>query len=202
MDTSLAHGHLISSWTRYMGGHLGIMHAMKCPLPSSPSPPPCLLFPPARRRRRAKRSTPQRAVNGAAHQPRSGLISGRAASREGGAREIVARSDRDWKGIGEPFHAAGHPAGLPEDHPDRFPPIASPRLRPSSSLMTTMIAPLIIRWTWIYRPSQQRPVGKYLRPRPWRRRRRRLPICSMHTAPRLLKSSPHAASSYCSSPAR
>ena len=117
-------------------------------------------------------------------------------------REVRARSERDMNEIGEPFHAAGHPAGLPEDHPDRVPPIASPRWRPSSSLMTTLIAPLIIRWTWIYRPSQQRPVGKYLRPRPWRRRRRRRPSCSVHTAPRSLKSSPHAASSYYSSPAR
>jgi hypothetical protein len=116
--------------------------------------------------------------------------------------EIGSRSERDRNEIGEPFHTAGHPAGLPEDHPDRAPPIAPPRLRPSSSLMTTLSAPLIIRWTWIYRPSQQRPVGNYHRPRPWRRRRRRRPSCSVHTAPRSLKSSPHAASSYYSSRAR
>ena len=186
-----------------MGGH----HAcMKRPLPSSSTPLVPFSRPPgdADARNGAPRSVPLMEL----------LISldqGSLVDELQAEREVRARSERDRNEIGTPFHTAGHPAGLPKTipiasprsrPPDRVPPIASPRLRPSSSLMTTLSAPLIIRWTWIYRPSQQRPVGNYYRPRPWRRRRRRRPSCSVHTAPRSLKSSPHAASSYYSSPAR
>ena len=99
-----------------MGGHLGIMHAMKCPLPSSPSPPLVPFSRPpgdADARNGAPRSVPLMELLISLDQ--GSLVDELQAEREVRARserdggEIGARSERDWNEIGGTFPRCGPP---------------------------------------------------------------------------------------------